>query len=110
MRIAAAAIAGKKGVDIIAYDVSGVSNITDYHLVATGLNTAHIKALFDETRLLLKARGVNCWRMSGHRESGWIIADYIDFIIHFFKKDVRTYYQIDQLWQSMPKLDFRGAP
>lgn len=105
VRVAAAAISAKKGADIIAYDVSAVSSITDFYLVCSGLNTAHLKALFNETRLALKDRGANCWRQSGHRESGWIVADYIDFVIHFFKKDARAYYQIDQLWQSTPKLD-----
>lgn len=110
VRLAASAISDKKGVDIIAYNVSGFSNITDFYLVCTGFNTPHLKALSNETRLVLKNKGVNCWRISGHRESGWIVADYIDFIIHFFKKDVRAYYEIDQLWQNAPKLDFRAAP
>jgi len=106
VRTAATAISDKKGVDIVAYNVSAVSSITDYYLVASGLNTVHIKALSNDTRLVMKAQGINCWRMSGNQESGWIVADYIDFIIHFFKKDVRAYYQIDQLWQSAPKLDW----
>jgi len=105
VRVAAAAISGKKGVDIIAYNVSAVSSITDYYLVASGLNTVHIKALFNDTLLVMKAQGVTCWRMSGNQESGWIVADYIDFVVHFFKKEVRAYYQIDKLWESMPKLD-----
>lgn len=110
VRLAAEAISDKRGVDIVAYNVSAVSSITDYYLVASGLNTAHLKALFNETQLLLKARGVNCWRQSGRQESGWIVADYIDFVIHFFKKEVRAYYQIDQLWQNMPTLDLNLPP
>lgn len=105
VRLAAATISDKQGVDIVAYNVSAVSSVTDYYLVCSGLNTAHLKALFNETHLVLKAKDVNCWRVSGRRESGWIVADYIDFIIHFFKKDVRAYYEIDRLWSNMPKLD-----
>jgi len=105
VHIAAAAISEKKGVDIIAYNVSAVSSITDFYLVCSGLNAPHLKALSNETRLVLKAKGINCWRVSGHRESGWMVADYIDFVIHFFKKETRTYYEIDQLWQNFPTLD-----
>jgi ribosome-associated protein len=105
VRLAAAAIFEKKGIDIIAYNVGKVSSVTDFFLVCSGLNAPHLKALFNETRLILKDKGVNCWRVSGHRESGWIVADYIDFIIHFFKKDVRAYYAIDQLWQKSPRLN-----
>ena len=107
VRLAATAIADKKGVDIVAYDVSSVSSIPDYYLGAAGLNTVHTKALCNDTRLVMKSHGVNCWRMSGNQESGWIVADYIDFIIHFFKKDVRARYAIDELWQDMPKLDLK---
>lgn len=102
---AADAIVRKKGLDVVAYDVSAVSSVTDYYLVASGLNAPHINALFTEIRFALKAEGVNCWRLSGNQESGWMVADYIDFIIHFFKKDVRTYYDIDRLWQNAPKID-----
>lgn len=105
VRLAAETISNKKGIDIAAYDVHAVSSITDYYLVASGLNTTHLKALFNETRLALKSRNLNCWRQSGQQESGWIVADYIDFIIHFFTKDVRAYYEIDKLWQNVPRLD-----
>ena len=107
VRLAAMAISDKKGFDIIVYNVSGISNITDYYLVGTGLNNPHLKALLNETQHVLTNQGVNCWRASGNQESGWMIADYIDFVIHFFKKDVRAYYQIDELWQSAPKLDLK---
>ena len=109
VRLAAETIFNKKGIDIVAYDVRAISSITDYYLVASGLNTTHLKALFNETRLELKARNINCWHKSGDKESGWIVADYVDFIIHFFTKDVRAYYQIDELWQSEPRLDLNQA-
>lgn len=110
VRIAAAAISEKKGIDIVAFNVSAVSGVTDCYLIASGLNTVHVKALFNETRLALNTKGVHSWRVSGNQESGWMLADYIDFVVHFFKKDVRAYYQIDQLWQNEPKVDLRIAP
>ncbi|MDO9541772.1 MAG: ribosome silencing factor [Kiritimatiellia bacterium] len=105
VRLAAAAISDKQGVNIIAYNVSATSSITDFYLVCSGLSAPHLKALSDETRFVLKNQGINCWRTSGRPGSGWIVADYIDFIIHFFKKDTRAYYDIDRLWQSAPTFD-----
>ena len=110
VRLAAAAIAEKKGLDIIAYNVSGVSSITDFFLVCSGLTAPHLKALANETRLILKNQGINCWRNSGQPESGWIVADYIDFIIHFFKKETRAYYDIDRLWLSASLLELNLPP
>jgi ribosome-associated protein len=110
VRLAAKAISDKKGIDIVAYNVSGASSITDYYLVCSGLNNPHLKALANETRSILKNHGINCWRASGSQESGWMMADYIDFVIHFFKKDVRAYYRVDELWQSAPKLVLNLEP
>lgn len=109
VRLAAETSANKKGVDIAAYDVQAASSITSYYLVVSGLNTTHLKALFNETRLALKARNIACWRQSGDKESGWIVADYVDFIIHFFTRDLRAYYKIDELWQNEPRVELNEA-
>lgn len=110
VRLAAGAMAAKKGFDITAYNVSGISSVTDFYLVCSAMNAPHLKALSNDVRQALKGSGINCWRFSGSQESGWMIADYVDFIIHFFKKDVRAYYRVDELWQGVPKLDLNLQP
>ena len=104
-RIIADGLADKKGSDITIYDVRIHSNITDFHVLATGLNPPHLKALFNETRLRMKAHDLACYRKSGMPDSGWIVADYIDVVVHLFNPNARQYYALDILWKDVPRLE-----
>ncbi len=84
------ALEAAKGVDIRTYDVRGKSGITDYFVVATGAAAPHLKAL---VKALPKAN-----RISGDPESGWIVADYIDVVVHVFSAEARAYYALEKLW------------
>lgn len=102
--IAVKAIADKKGNDTVAFDVRALSNLTDVVVITSGLNPPHLKALFNETRLRLKKNGISCYRKAGAPDSGWIVADYLDIIIHFFIHERRDYYALDELFEDAPKL------
>lgn len=104
VKIITSSLADKKGSDIMVYDVRTRSTITDFHVLATGLNPPHLKALFNETRLRMKAHDLACYRKSGTPDSGWIVADYIDVVVHIFNPTARQYYALDVLWKDMPRL------
>jgi len=104
-KLIAGGLADKKGSDIRIYDVRSSSTITDFHVLANGLNPPHLKALFNETRLRMKAQNQTCYRKSGTPDSGWIVADYVDVVLHLFNPDARQYYALDVLWKDMPRLD-----
>ena len=104
-KIITGGLADKKGSDITVYDVRTRSAITDFHVLATGLNPPHLKALFNETRLRMKAHDLACYRKSGTPDSGWIVADYIDVVVHLFNPTARQYYALDVLWKDMPRLE-----
>ena len=105
VKIIAEGLADKKGSDIAIYDVRANSTITDFHVLATGLNPPHLKALFTETRLRMKAHDMACYRKSGMPDSGWIVADYVDVVLHLFNPTAREYYALDILWKDVPRLD-----
>ena len=79
-----------KAVDIKVYDVRGVSGLTDFFVVATGAAAPHLKAL---VKALPKP-----YRISGDPESGWIVSDYIDVVVHVFSAEARAYYALEKLW------------
>ena len=81
-------------------DVTGLSPVTDYYLIATGTSAPHLKALTHEVEKQLAARGVHCFRRAGTPESGWIVADYLDFVIHLFTEEQRARYQLERLWND----------
>ena len=87
----AKALEDAKAVDIKTYDVRGKSGLTDFFVVATGAAAPHLKALL---RALPKA-----YRFSGDPESGWIVGDYVDVVVHVFSAEARAYYQLEKLWE-----------
>lgn len=92
------ALEDKKAVDIRVYDVRGKSGLCNYHIVATGSVGPHIKALVAETQAVMKKAGVNSFRTAGDPESGWVLVDYIDIVVHAFTPEARAYYAIEKLW------------
>lgn len=103
-RTAMTAITNKKGLQTTTYDVRKHSAITDYIVITTAQNASHLKALFNAIHLQFKKNGLLCFRKSGTPESGWIMADYFDVVVHLFLPESREYYSLDQLLQGMPKV------
>ncbi len=84
------ALADTKAQDVKTYDVRGKSGLTDYFVVATGAAAPHLKAL---VKAMPKPH-----RISGDPESGWIVADYFDVVVHVFSPEARAYYALEKLW------------
>ena len=94
----AKALEERKGVDIKSYDVRGKSPLTDFFVVATGSAAPHLKALVAESQAAMKELGIMSHRTSGDPESGWIVVDYIDVVVHVFSPEARAYYALERLW------------
>ncbi len=99
-RAAAAALEDKKAADVAMYDVRGKSDITDFTIVATGTSAPHLRALIRDVDRALNALGVKSTRQSGEPETGWVVLDYINVIVHVFSEEARAYYNIEQLWTA----------
>lgn len=102
---AAQALDDKKGEGITLRDLRTVSDLTDYSLVVSGSSPPHIKAMAAEVQRALKEKGARCYRKAGDPESGWIILDYFDFVIHIFETTMREYYAIEELWAEAPQIE-----
>lgn len=59
-----------------------------------------MKALATELEKAMSAEGLSYYRMAGTPESGWIVADYLDFVVHLFTQERRDYYQLERLWSD----------
>ena len=94
----AKALEDRKGTDVKIYDVRGKSSLTDFFVVATGAAAPHLKALVAETQSVMKEHGVSSFRTSGDPESGWIVVDYFDIVVHIFSAEARAYYALEKLW------------
>ncbi len=95
----------KKGLDIKVIEISDVSVIADYMVIATGNSSTHVKALADEVEEQLDNMGVSVSHIEGYRSNSWILLDYIDIIVHVFSNEAREYYDLDRLWEDGKDID-----
>ena len=102
-----ALIADSKGAsDIVALDVRGLVGYTDYLVICTGRNERQAKAIYDEVRERLKKEETLLpGSVEGEREAQWVLADYLDCVLHVFVPETRDYYRLETLWGEAPRLD-----
>ena len=81
----------------------GVCDFTDFFVIATGRNARQTKAIYDEVAGVLKREHDLLPRSSaGATEATWIVADYLDVVLHVFTPDARDFYRLDDLWGDVP--------
>jgi len=90
--------------DIVILDMQRVCSYTDYFVVATGGNPRQTKAIWDEVHVRLKRdEGVLPRSVAGETEATWIVADYLDVVLHVFTPDARDFYRLEDLWGDVPQ-------
>ncbi len=92
----------KKGFEIKILELKKVSSITDYFVVCSADSDRQVKAIADEVEDKLTERGIKCFHREGYETMNWIILDYFDVIVHIFKNDARSYYNLEKLWGDAP--------
>ncbi|GAB4147828.1 MAG: ribosome silencing factor [Candidatus Promineifilaceae bacterium] len=94
-------ILDKKGADILLLDIRSKSIFTDYFLLCNGDNPRQLKALADAIAEDAKYKGETyAWGVEGDPESGWVLVDFGDLIVHIFAPEKRSYYNLEDLWSS----------
>ena len=106
-----AALAGEKlADDVVILDMRPVCVYTDFFVLATGRNARQTGAIFDEVREKLKHESKLIPRaVDGQREGDWIIADYLDVVLHVFTPETRAYYRLEDLWGDVPAVELEAA-
>ena len=83
---------------------------TDFFVLATGRNPRQTKAIFDEVHAQLKQDAKQLPRaVDGEAEAEWIIADYLDVVLHVFPPETRAFYRLEDLWGDVPAVDVEAA-
>ena len=98
--MAVEAASEKQAVNIVLLDTRNVCTFTDYFLICSGESERQIKAIYDEIEQVLKKAGERPIYREGDPDSGWLLLDYGDFIVHIFAPAEREYYQLDDLWSE----------
>lgn len=88
-----------KAEDIVAIDVTGKTPIADHMIVASGRSHRHVSAIADHLLRDLREAGAKGVRVEGLNSCDWVLIDAGDAIIHIFRPEVRTFYNLEKMWQ-----------
>ena len=98
--IAVEALEDKKGNDITIIDISEISVLADYFIIAGGSNRNQIQAMSDSVEEALGRAGYLPKQIEGYQSAGWILLDFKDIIIHIFSKEDREFYDLERVWRD----------
>lgn len=104
-KVAAAAAADKKAVDIVAIDVSDQIALTDCFVLASAQNERQVQAIVDAVEEKLRERGSKPTRREGDADNGWVLLDFTDIVVHVMHSEQRGFYGLDRLWKDCPTIE-----
>ena len=100
LRIVLARLETMKAEDSVTIDLSGKSSIGDYMVVTSGRSNIHVAAIADNLIKDLKHAGIAGIRVEGLRQGDWVLIDAGDVIVHVFRPEVRTFYNLEKMWSA----------
>ena len=99
-KLAIEALEDKKGEDISIIDISEVSVLADYFVIASGNNRSQVQAMIDNVQEKLGRAGFEAKNIEGYQTGNWILMDYTDVIVHVFDKQNRLFYDLERIWRD----------
>lgn len=99
-KLAVAALEDKKASDVKIIDISNVSVIADYFIIASGSNHNQVQAMADNVTEELGKAGYAERQIEGYSTANWILIDYNDIIIHIFNEEDRLFYDLERIWKD----------
>lgn len=100
----------RKAQDVIILDLRGISTATDHFVIASGTSDIQVKAIADHILEDLRKEGVKPAHVEGLETGRWVLLDYIDFVVHVFHPQSRSFYQLEALWGDAPRHEMTEEP
>ena len=105
-RVAAQAAYDKKAEDVVVLDLTELSDVCDYFVIATGSNRRLADAVIDEVEeRVAKSCNEHPFSIEGRDEGSWILMDYGSVLVHVFTPEARDYYRLEKLWGDAPHVE-----
>ena len=89
-----------KANDVVLLNLRGVTDMTDYFVIASGTSDTHVRAIGEHLIAELKKEGVRVHHVEGVQQGRWVLLDFVDFVVHIFHPTLRSFYQIERLWSD----------
>ena len=103
--IAIDALEDRKGEDVHTIDISSISTIADYFIIASGTNINQVQALADNVQEMLGREGFLTKNVEGYDTGKWILLDFGDIIVHVFDSENRLFYDLERIWRDGKLID-----
>jgi ribosome-associated protein len=98
-------IFNKKGYDVRIIDLRSLTTFSDFFVICSADSDTQVKAIADEIDKSLREEGIKCWHKEGYTALSWVLLDYVDVVVHVFKKEAREFYNIEKLWGDAPSIE-----
>ncbi len=92
--------------DVVILDLRGLSSVTDFFVIATGTSDRQMRAIVEQIEEYGKRVGQRRFGLSGYDAATWVLADYVDVVVHLFDVPRRHYYDLELLWGDAPRIDW----
>lgn len=99
-RLACQALEDKKALDVRVIDITGISTLADYFIIASGTNINQVQAMADNVDEVLGRAGFEPKSTEGYQSANWILMDYRDIIVHVFDEENRLFYDLERIWRD----------
>ena len=99
-RIAWNPLNDKKGEDIKIIDITGISVLADYFIIANGTSDSQVNALVDNVEEELHKAGFSLKQREGQASGSWVLMDFGDIIVHVFDRENRLFYDLERIWKD----------
>ncbi len=96
-----------KGQDVLVLDLTTLTPIVDFFVLATGINRRQMHTVVDEVERVLATVGSRKIGIEGYDSDYWILQDYGDVVLHVFSPEARQLYDLEHLWADAPRVDWR---
>jgi ribosome-associated protein len=108
---AAALCLDLKATDVLLLDLHGLSDATDFFLIASGTSDTHVRSIAGHVMDELRRLGARPHHVEGLAQGRWVLVDYVDLVVHVFHPAMRRFYQLERLWGDAAgvALDAQGA-
>ena len=107
----AAAIAlDNKANDVVVLSLKGISDMTDFFVIASGTSDTHVRSLGEHIQDGLKRDGTVAHHVEGTQQGRWVLLDYVDFVVHLFHPSLRDFYQLERLWSDAQVVPITAQP
>jgi ribosome-associated protein len=100
----------KKAFDVVLMDLRSLRAPSDFFVVCSADSDTHARAIADAVRHGTEEIGASMWRSEGYRSLSWVLLDYVDVVVHVFKKDVRPFYNLERLWGDAKLIPVEDTP